>query len=118
MIAATTGVIITLAAGAALAANAQIIGALRLIGARDVYIARAFVRRFTLRTLVGASAGTLFAMASVAVLPPAGGEAGFLTGLGFRGVEWLWPLAIPLLAAVVSFWATRSAALRRLRQLT
>ncbi|NRB00536.1 MAG: cell division protein FtsX [Rhodobacteraceae bacterium] len=118
LIAATTGVIITLAAGAALAANAQIIDALRLIGARDVYIARAFVRRFTLRTLIGAAAGTAFAMAAIAVLPPAGGEGGFLTGLGFRGVEWFWPLVVPPLAAFVSFWATRTAALRRLKQVT
>lgn len=118
LIAATTGVIITLAANAALAANAEIIGALRLIGARDVYIARAFVRRFTLRTLIGAASGAVFAMAAIAVLPPAGGEGGFLTGLGFRGAEWLWPLAVPPLAAAVSFWATRTAALRRLRRLT
>ena len=118
LIAATTGVIITLAAGAALAANAQIIDALRLLGARDVYIARAFVRRFTLRTLIGAAAGTAFAMAAIAVLPPAGGEGGFLTGLGVRGVEWFWPLVVPPLAAFVSFWATRTAALRRLKQVT
>jgi cell division transport system permease protein len=48
---------ITLAANAALAANAQVIGVLRLVGARDTYIARAFVRRFTLRALTGAAAG-------------------------------------------------------------
>lgn len=109
---------ITLAAGAALSANAQIIGVLRLVGARDVFIARAFVRRFTLRAALGAGAGTLAAMAAIAVLPPAGGAETFLTGLGFRGAEWLWPLAIPVVAAVVAFWATRLAALSRLRRLT
>jgi cell division transport system permease protein len=44
---------ITLAANAALEANAQIIKVLRLVGARDSYISRAFVRRFTLRALSG-----------------------------------------------------------------
>ena len=48
---------ITLAANAALATNAQVIRVLRLIGARDTYIARAFVRRFTLRALSGAAVG-------------------------------------------------------------
>jgi len=109
---------ITLAAGAALSANSQIIGTLRLVGARDVFIARAFVRRFTLRAGLGAAGGTVAAVAAIALLPPAGGETNFLTGLGFHGAEWVFPLAIPILAAVVAFWATRAAALSRLRALT
>lgn len=109
--------VITLAAGAALSANAQIIGVLRLVGARDVYIARAFVRRFTLRALAGAFAGTLMGMAAIWLMPSAGDEASFLTGLGFHGPEWLWPLVIPVLAAIVAFWATRTAALSRLKAL-
>ncbi|MEL7104278.1 MAG: FtsX-like permease family protein [Pseudomonadota bacterium] len=109
--------VITLAAGAALSANAQIIGVLRLVGARDVYIARAFVRRFTLRALAGALAGTVAGMAVIWLMPSAGGDASFLTGLGFRGLEWVWPLLIPVLAGVVAFWATRMAALSRLRAL-
>ena len=117
LIAATTAAMITLAANAALAANAQIIRVLRLVGARDVYIARAFVRRFTLRALLGAGVGTVLAMIAVALLPRAGDEGGFLTGLGFQGAEWLWPLAIPPLAAFVAFWATRFAALHSLRKL-
>ena len=118
LIASATAAMITLAANAALAANAQVIGVLRLVGARDVYIARAFVRRFTLRALTGASAGTVLGMAAVAILPRASAEGGFLTGLGFQGWHWLWPLAIPPLAAVVAFWATRVAAFRSLRELT
>jgi len=109
---------ITLAAGAALSANAQIIGTLRLVGARDVFIARAFVRRFTLRAALGAAGGTALAMLAIALLPPAGGETSFLTGLGFERAEWLWPLLVPLCAAVVAFWATRFAALSRLGKLT
>lgn len=109
---------ITLAAQAALAANAQVIAVLRLVGARDAYIARAFVRRFTLRALTGAAAGTVAGMIAVLLLPPAQAEAGFLTGLGFQGWHWLWPLAIPPLGAAVAFAATRHAAHRSLRELS
>lgn len=111
LIAAATAAMIALAAQSALAANGQVIRVLRLIGARDVYIARAFVRRFTLRALAGAATGAAFGMAAVALLPGASDQGGFLTGLGFQGSGWLWPLAIPPLAAIVAFWATRAAAL-------
>lgn len=116
LIAATTAAMITLAANAALAANAQVIGVLRLVGARDAYIARAFVRRFTLRALGGAAVGTGLGMAAVAALPQADAAGGFLTGLGFRGLHWLWPLTIPPFAALVAFAATRMAAFSTLRE--
>jgi len=118
LIALTTGAMITLAANAALAANAQVIRVLRLVGARDVYIARAFVRSFTIRALLGAAAGTLLGMLAIALLPRASVEGGFLTGLGFQGTHWLLPLLIPPLAAIVAFWATRIAAFRTLREQT
>ena len=115
LIAAATGAMVTLAASSALAANAQVIGVLRLVGARDVYIARAFVRRFALRTLAGAAAGTALGML-VAALLPTGGE-GFLGDVGFRGLGWLAPLLVPLIAAILAFAATRAAAMRVLRAL-
>jgi cell division transport system permease protein len=108
---------ITLAAQAALAANAQVIRVLRLVGARDAFIARAFVRRFTRRALLGAAVGTAAGMAAVAALPPADAAGAFLTGLGFQGVHWLWPLAVPPVAALVAWAATRAAAFRELRRL-
>ena len=117
LIAGATAAMITLAANATLSANAQVIRVLRLVGARDVFIARAFVRRFSLRALLGAAAGTVLGVAAVAFLPAADDQGGFLTGLGFQGTHWLWPLAIPPLAAAVSFAATRAAALRTLRRL-
>ena len=116
LIGAATAAMITLAAQAALAANGQVIRVLRLVGARDVYIARAFVRRFTLRAAGGAVAGTLAGMLAVALMP-GGGEGGFLTGLGFAGAEWLWPLLLPPLAGAVAFAATRAAAFRALKEL-
>ena len=118
LIAGATAAMITLAADSALAANGQVIRVLRLVGARDSYIVRAFVRQFTLRAFVGALAGTVPGVAAIAFLPDAEMAGNFLTGLGFRGAEWLWPLAIPPLAAVVAFVATRVAAFRVLRRLT
>lgn len=106
---------VTLAAQSSLAANGQVIRTLRLVGARDSFIASAFERRFTLRGAIGALAGTLLGMVAVALLPAADAAGGFLTGLGFTGWGWLWPFVIPLLAAAVAFWATRAAARRMLR---
>jgi len=118
LIALATGAMITLAANAALAANAQVIRVLRLVGAQDNYIAKAFVRRFTLRALSGAAIGAFTGMIAVWFLPSASEQGGFLTGLGFAGWHWLWPFVIPPLAAGVAFWATRRAALYRLKELT
>jgi cell division transport system permease protein len=118
LIALSTAAMITLAARAALAANARVVRVTRLVGARDVYIARAFVRRFTLRALAGAAIGTVAGCVSIALLPSAADEGAFLTGLGFQGWQWLWPLTIPPLAALVAFWATRIAALRTLNEVT
>lgn len=117
LIGATVAAMVTLAAQASLAANAQVIRVLRLVGARDVYIARAFVRRFTLRAGAGAVAGAVLGVLMVLALPQ-GGTPGFLTSIGFSGAGWLWPALIPLLTAVVAFFATRGAALRRLKEQT
>ena len=117
LIAATMAAMVTLAANSALAANGQVIRTLRLVGARDVFIARAFVRRFTLRALSGALVGTVLGMLAVLLLPSASESGGFLTGLGFQGWNWFWPFLIPPLAAVVAFIATRMAAFRTLRGL-
>lgn len=118
LIGAAMAAMITLAANAALAANAEVIRVLRLVGAKDNYIARAFVRRFTLRTLTGAAIGAVAGLSGVALLPSADAAGGFLTGLGFTGASWLWPLILPPLAAVVAFLATRRAAFAKLRELT
>jgi len=118
LIGVVVAAMITLAANAALAANAQVIRVLRLVGARDAYIARAFVRRFTLRAFWGGAAGSAAGMIGVALLPRADAAGGFLTGLGFQGTDWLLPLLLPVLAGAVAFGATRAAALAKLRELT
>lgn len=117
LILGSTAAMITLAAQAALASNQQVLRVMRLVGARDSHIARAFVRRFTRRALVGAGAGAALGTLAIALLPRAADEGAFLSGLGFEGAGWLWPLAIPPLAAGTAFWATRIAAFRTLRGL-
>ena len=117
LILASTAAMITLAAQAALASNEQVIRVMRLVGARDTYIARAFVRRFTRRALTGAAVGAILGTVAIALLPRAAEEGAFLTGLGFQGAGWLLPLAIPLLAGFTAFWATRIAAFRTLKGL-
>ncbi|QIE46794.1 cell division protein FtsX [Pseudohalocynthiibacter aestuariivivens] len=118
LIGGAMGAMITLAAGAALAANAQVISVLRLVGARDGYIAQAFVRRFTLRGLTGAAVGMVLGTLAILALPSAEVGGGFLSGLGFQGWHWLWPLLIPPLAAMVAFLATRAAAHRTLGEMS
>lgn len=117
LIAAAMAAMITLAANAALAANAQVVEVLRLVGARDRYIAHAFIRRFTLRALLGSGVGMIVGVIAVALLPSASDEGGFLTGLGFQGAGWLLPVLIPILGAAVAFVATWASARRRLERL-
>lgn len=103
--------VVGLAAGFSMASHAQVIGVLRLIGARDRFISRAFTRRFTARAGIGAVIGTLGAMALLALLP--GDAGGVLSGLGPQGRDWLAMAAVPLLAALVA-WATTMLAARRM----
>jgi cell division transport system permease protein len=118
LIAAAVAAMITLAAQASLAANAQVIRVLRLVGARDVYIARAFVRRFTLGSGLGAIGGVLFGLLALMLFPQSDDAGSLLTNVGFEGAGWVWPLVIPLLAAIVAFMAARAAAFARLKEQT
>ena len=106
----TSAAMITLAARAAMSANAQVISVLRLIGATDAYIASAFVRRFSLRALSGAALGCIAASGAVYFLTEDEDKLSILNGIGFHGLEWLWLLFIPLLIGFVAFLATRRAA--------
>lgn len=115
LIATVTGVTVALAASAAISANGQVIDVLRLVGAEDSYITRAFTRRFTLRTLSGAALGLATGVIAVALIPTVAG-GGLASSVGFQGAEWLWPILVPLIAAALAFVATRAAAARRLKE--
>ncbi|MDX8354267.1 cell division protein FtsX [Cognatiyoonia sp. IB215182] len=116
LIGGVVAAMISLAAQASLNANAQVIRVLRAVGARDVYIARAFVRRFTLRAGLGATGGVLLGLIAISLLPDSQDVGGLMTNIGFQGFGWLWPLVIPPLSAIVAFIATRAAAFARLRE--
>jgi len=118
LIGAAMAGMITLAANAALAANAQVIKVLRLVGARDRYIAGAFVRRFTIRAFTGSLVGAVLGTLGVLALPSVNEAGGFLTGLGFSGFAWALPFVLPFIAALVARLATRLAAFQTLRGLT
>jgi cell division transport system permease protein len=118
LILAAVAAMVTLAANAALAANAQVVAVLRLVGATDGYIAQAFVRRFTVRALIGSAMGVVLGMGAVWLLPSGGDMPSFLTGIGFQGAGWLVPLMLPIISAVVALLATAFAANRALRMLS
>ncbi|MBC7157510.1 MAG: cell division protein FtsX [Rhodobacteraceae bacterium] len=114
----TLAAVVVLAAQSALAAHAQVIEVLRLVGARDAFIARAFVRRFTLRALGGALAGTALGLAAAAFLPDIGAALGLpgATALGAGAVALA--LAVPPVVAVLAFLATHLAVRVRLKEIT
>lgn len=116
LIAVGMGAMITLAAKASLAANSQVVELLRLIGAQDSFVARAFVRRITLRALAGSAIGVVLGIAVTAVLPSSDVPGAYLSNLGFQGLQWLWLVLLPIFAAIVAFFATRLVALRIVRK--
>jgi cell division transport system permease protein len=118
LIGLTSGAMIILATRAALAANAQVITVLRLIGATDAYIEAAFVRRFAFRTFIGAVVGTIIGAGVVALFPGEEEQVAILTGLRLSGVEWVWLVLIPPILSLIAFSATRYAANRVLKGLT
>ena len=118
LIATTVAAMITLAAQASLSANVQVIRVLRLVGARDVYIARAFVRRYTLRAALGAAVGAVLGGLTLFALPQGDARDSIFLGVGFEGFEWLWLLVVPLLSGIVAFVATRASAMGKLREMT
>lgn len=116
LIVGTMAATVTLAARAALAANARVIEVLRLVGAQDRFVTRAFVRRFTFSALIGSGVGMVLGVLAVLLLPSGGEADGFLTDIGFHGIGWLTPLLIPIMTAAVACVATWLAARQKLTE--
>ena len=106
--------VVGLASEAAIAANKRNIRTLRLIGATDAFIVRAFVRRITLRAAAGACIGV--GLAGMAVVALGRGLDALLPMPGVLG--WIWVLGLLPLVAAIAFVATRGAAVRSLRRVT
>ncbi|MEM9939885.1 MAG: cell division protein FtsX [Pseudomonadota bacterium] len=113
LIAACLAALVTLAARTALVSSVRVISVLKLVGARDGYVVRAFARRFVIRALAGASLGTVLAALLLAALPGESPDAP-LAGLRLQGLEWLTLIGIPITTGVITFFATRHAARRAL----
>jgi len=111
------GIVVTIAARASLAMHVRVIETLRLLGATDIYIARAFVRRMTLRALSGALLGAAAGLGLILALDFGGGPqaAGSLRPAGVAG--WTALFAIPPAATLIAFAATRAAVFRVLARI-
>lgn len=118
LIGGVTCAIIALAASASLASNGQVIKVLRLVGARDRFIAAAFVKRISQLAVLGAAGGTALAMAALWALPELGGAAQHMAGIGFDGAGWLWPLLVPPVAMGLAFLSSLATAFHVLRGVT
>lgn len=113
-----TVIIVVLSANNALASNQNIIRTLRLLGARDSYIAGAFVRRITMRATIGAVLGMVLAMIAVLSFPAQPEANGLLSGMTLRGTDWIYPICVPVLVGVSAFAASRLAARYQLHSVT
>ncbi len=111
ILAATVG----LAARGALAAGAPAVRTLRLAGARDGLIGRAFTRSLARAAGLGVLAGTAAGMALLRVLPQQDEAGFFLIGIGLSGWHWILPLMIPPAALAIAWAASTRAARRSLR---
>jgi cell division transport system permease protein len=116
LLALALAAVLGLAAHAAIAASRGAIQTLRLVGARDGFISRAFTRRFTASAVLGALAGTGAGLVLLALLPQASEQGFFLVGIGLVGWHWLLPAVIPPAAGAVAWMATRLAMWRGLRR--
>ncbi|MBK0399389.1 cell division protein FtsX [Limibaculum sp. M0105] len=103
---------VALAARASLAANAELVRIVRLIGGEDAFITRAFVGRIVRRTALGAIAGAALGAGALAALP-VGGLSTALAPVLLPG-----PGGLAALAAVVALgfvavgWGAARATLR------
>lgn len=109
---------VSVSARASMAGAAAAVRTLRLVGAQDGMIARAFDRPVALRALLGGAAGAAAAAAALSAAP----ALGVAEGLGappeaFRAQ--VWPLiGAPLVSAAVGYAAARLTVLSLLRRET
>lgn len=101
---------VALASNAALATNLPVLRVLRLIGARDHFILRVFVRRFTLRAFFGACLGTAIALAGLAFLSYDMSGTVLFGGVSVSTSDWFILLLTPFCSALTAFVATRLSA--------
>ncbi|MEL6214032.1 MAG: cell division protein FtsX, partial [Pseudomonadota bacterium] len=110
LIAGAAAGITALAARASLAGNAEIVRVIRLIGGRDSFIIRAFVRPIVWRTGLGAFGGAVLAALALSTLPEAGATIGLSLAPGLATLAPM-ALAVAALGALIG-WAAAHLAVR------
>ncbi|MCI4664371.1 MAG: hypothetical protein MRY74_06580 [Neomegalonema sp.] len=121
VIAATAALMVALVCGSSLAAHGEMVAVLRLIGARDGYIARIFERPLQINSFTGSALGTALAFAIVVwpnqtVTKATLELAPFLIDLKPRVDDWPSFVAIPLAFALIATLAARVAVAISLRR--
>ncbi|MEL7346149.1 MAG: cell division protein FtsX [Pseudomonadota bacterium] len=116
LIAGAAAGITALAARASLAGNAEIVRVVRLIGGRDSFIVRAFVRPLVWRTGLGAGAGAILGAVVLAALPEAGAALGLTIAPGL-GSLFSFAAAVAGAGAIIGWAAAQLAVRAALREL-
>ncbi len=110
LVLATAAIMIGFAARATLAANRSAIEVVRLIGAEDRFISKAFVGPLARRAAAGGLLGSALGCGALALLPRIDAGAGLAVAVRPQGVGWLaLGLGVPLAAAVIAWTAARIA---------
>lgn len=106
LIALTAAGMVAIAARATLAANHEIVRVIRLIGAEDSFITRAFVGRLAMRGLAGGLIGTALGVLGLRAMPGASGADGLAVSLTPGLLGWMAILiGVPLASAAIA-WLT------------
>lgn len=118
LMAAATSAIVLLTARAGLDTHRDTIDVLHMLGGTDVQVSRLFQRRIALDTLIGGSVGTVFAIATVAVIGAriATLDSALVGGATLTLRDWLALAALPIAFALLATIAARVAVLRALRR--
>lgn len=120
LIMAAASAISIFAARAGLAANAEVVSLLHLVGATDDFIANEVQRRFTIIGLRGSAIGLVIALFALGLFALAtrsrGADAAFLPGLSLTPDIAFPLLAVPIAICLVTAIAARYTVLRTLRE--
>ena len=118
LMAGATTAIVLLAARAGLDTHRDTIEVLHMLGSTDVQVARLFQRRIALDTLIGGAIGTVFALATVALLGNriASLDSALTDGIGLSAFGWALLALMPLAFALLAMAAARITVIRALRQ--
>ena len=118
LMALATSAIVLLAARAGLDTHRDTIDVLHMLGSTDVQVSRLFQRRIALDTLIGGAIGTVFALATVALIGSrvATLDSALVGGFGLDVGDWTILAALPIAFALLATLAARIAVVGALRR--